>query len=155
MIAESYIQDLLSKSDIISIIDSQVKLKRQGKNYSACCPFHDEKTPSFTANQDKQMFYCFGCGAGGDVIEFVSSYQSLNFRDAVKWIASYIGMAFEDSEPEQPTLSRDMREQLEEDNLVIAIYEASDKSQMTYADHKRHKLAVNRIQGIERLQNRN
>lgn len=153
MIAESYIQDLLSKADIISIIDSQVKLKRQGKNYSACCPFHDEKTPSFTANHDKQMFYCFGCGAGGDAIKFVMDYQRLDFPSAVGWIANRIGMPLNDAElpVAKPALRRDIKDQYEEDKIFLAIYEAANGrgETISHSDYQRYKLATNRIAGIE------
>ena len=81
LIPKSYIDQALARVDIVELIDSRVRLKKTGKNFSACCPFHDEKTPSFTVSQEKQMFYCFGCGAGGDAIRFLMDYDRLSFPD--------------------------------------------------------------------------
>ena len=71
LIPQSFIDDLLDRVDIIDVIDRRVKLKKSGKNYMACCPFHQEKTPSFSVNAEKQFYYCFGCGAGGNALGFV------------------------------------------------------------------------------------
>jgi phage/plasmid primase-like uncharacterized protein len=81
-------QDQIDRAnyDIFSVINARISLKKTGKNYSACCPFHKEKSPSFTVNEDKQMFYCFGCGAGGDAIKFVMEYDNLSMPAAVEAI---------------------------------------------------------------------
>ena len=91
-IPQSFIDDLLNRIDIVEIIDSRVKLKKSGKNYSACCPFHDEKTPSFTVSQDKQFYYCFGCGATGTSLSFLIEYERLGFVDAVESLAKTAGV---------------------------------------------------------------
>lgn len=91
-IPQSFIDDLLSRLDIVPIIDSRVKLKKAGKNYSACCPFHQEKTPSFTVSPDKQFYYCFGCGATGNALGFVMDYEREGFIDAVESLAKTAGM---------------------------------------------------------------
>ncbi len=91
-IPDSFIESLLAKTDIISVIQESVKLKRNGANYSACCPFHNEKTPSFTVSQTKQFYHCFGCSAHGDAIRFLMDYQSLNFVDAVERLAARVGL---------------------------------------------------------------
>jgi len=91
-IPQAFIDDLLDRLDIVDIVDSRVKLKRSGKNYSACCPFHDEKTPSFTVSQDKQFYYCFGCGASGNALGFVIDYDRSSFRDAVESLAKLAGV---------------------------------------------------------------
>lgn len=91
-IPQSFIDDLLSRLDIVSVIDSRVKLKKAGKNYSACCPFHQEKTPSFTVSPDKQFYYCFGCGATGNAIGFVMDYEREGFVDAVESLAKTAGL---------------------------------------------------------------
>ncbi|WP_263364438.1 CHC2 zinc finger domain-containing protein, partial [Candidatus Enterovibrio escicola] len=70
-IPRTFIDDLLVKLDIVELIDSRVKLKKQGKDYSTCCPFHNERTPSFTVSQEKQFYHCFGCGVHGNAIDFV------------------------------------------------------------------------------------
>ncbi len=69
-IPQSFIDDLLVRTDIVELIDSRVRLKKAGKNYQACCPFHNEKSPSFTVSQEKQFYHCFGCGAHGNAIGF-------------------------------------------------------------------------------------
>lgn len=91
-IPQAFIDDLLDRLDIVDIVDSRVKLKRAGKNYTACCPFHDEKTPSFTVSQDKQFYYCFGCGASGNTLGFVMDYDRISFREAIDNLAKLAGM---------------------------------------------------------------
>ncbi|MCX8144714.1 MAG: DNA primase [Azovibrio sp.] len=92
MIPESFIQDLLARVDIVDLIDGYVRLKKAGANYSACCPFHNEKTPSFTVSPSKQFYHCFGCGAHGTAIGFLMEYQGLSFVEAVKELADRVGM---------------------------------------------------------------
>jgi len=82
------IDQLKDSVDIIDIIEGYIGLKKQGKNYAACCPFHGEKTPSFTVSQDKQFYHCFGCVAHGDVIDFIMEYTGCDFKEAVKSIDS-------------------------------------------------------------------
>ena len=91
-IPQAFLDDLLDRLDIVEVIDRRVKLKKSGKNYSARCPFHDEKTPSFSVNPDKQFYYCFGCGAGGNALGFVMEYENLDFPQAVEALASSAGM---------------------------------------------------------------
>ncbi len=102
MIPESFIQDLLARVDIVDLVDSYVKLKKAGANYAACCPFHNEKTPSFTVSPTKQFYHCFGCGAHGTAIGFVMEYQGIGFVDAVKELASRVGMIIPESEGFKP-----------------------------------------------------
>ena len=83
-IPQAFIDTLLDRTDIVEVIDRRVKLKKTGKNYSARCPFHDEKTPSFSVNPDKQFYYCFGCGAGGNAIGFVMDYDNVDFPQAIE-----------------------------------------------------------------------
>jgi DNA primase len=92
MIPDSFIQDLLARVDIVDIIAKSVPLKKQGANHSACCPFHNEKTPSFTVSQSKQFFHCFGCQANGSAIGFMMDYHGMEFVDAVKALAAEVGM---------------------------------------------------------------
>jgi len=92
MIPQSFIQDLLGRVDIVEVVDRYVKLKRGGANYSACCPFHTEKSPSFTVSPTKQFYHCFGCGAHGTAIGFMMEYGGLGFVDAVKDLAQGVGM---------------------------------------------------------------
>ena len=92
MIPQSFIQDLLGRVDIVEVVDRYVKLKRTGANYAACCPFHAEKSPSFTVSPTKQFYHCFGCGAHGTAIGFMMEYGGMGFVDAVKDLAQSVGM---------------------------------------------------------------
>jgi DNA primase len=92
VIPESFIQELLARLDIVDVVERYVSLRKSGANYSACCPFHTEKSPSFTVSPSKQFYHCFGCGAHGSAIGFVMQYSGLGFIDAVEDLASHIGM---------------------------------------------------------------
>lgn len=102
MIPESFIQELLHRVDIVDLIDSYVPLKKAGANYAACCPFHNEKTPSFTVSQTKQFYHCFGCSAHGTAIGFLMEYSGLGFVDAIKELASRVGMQVPEEEARRP-----------------------------------------------------
>ncbi|AQA17052.1 DNA primase [Halioglobus japonicus] len=91
-IPQAFLDDLLDRVDIVDVVDRRVKLRKTGKNYSACCPFHEEKTPSFTVNPDKQFYYCFGCGAGGNALGFVMDYENVEFPQAVETLATSVGL---------------------------------------------------------------
>lgn len=92
LIPQSFIDDLLNRTDIVDVVSSRVQLKKTGKNYSACCPFHKEKTPSFTVSPDKQFYYCFGCGAGGNALGFIIDYDQMDFPEAVEELAKRHGL---------------------------------------------------------------
>ena len=92
MIPESFIQELLARIDIVEIIDRVVPLKKAGANYAACCPFHKEKSPSFTVSPAKQFYHCFGCGAHGTAIGFLMEHQGLSFPDAIEDLARHCGL---------------------------------------------------------------
>ncbi|MRR52503.1 MAG: DNA primase, partial [Rhodocyclaceae bacterium] len=92
MIPESFIQELLARVDIVDVVERYVPLKKGGANYSACCPFHSEKSPSFTVSPTKQFYHCFGCGAHGSAISFVMQYAGLGFIDAVEELAGMVGL---------------------------------------------------------------
>ena len=89
---QAFIDQVLDRTDIVDVVDRRVKLKKTGKNYSACCPFHQEKTPSFSVNPEKQFYYCFGCGAGGNALGFVMDYERMDFREAIESLAHAAGM---------------------------------------------------------------
>ena len=96
MIPESFIQELLHRVDIVDLIDAHVPLRKAGANYAACCPFHNEKTPSFTVSPTKQFYHCFGCGAHGTAIGFLMEYSGQGFVDAIKELAARTGMQVPD-----------------------------------------------------------
>ena len=99
MIPDSFKQELLHRVDIVDVIERYVPLKKGGANYQACCPFHTEKTPSFTVSPTKQFYHCFGCGAHGNAISFLMEYQGLGYVDAVKDLAESVGMKMPEFEP--------------------------------------------------------
>ena len=98
MIPESFIQELLHRVDVVDLIDSYVPLKKAGANFAACCPFHNEKSPSFTVSPTKQFYHCFGCGAHGTAISFLMEYSGLGFIDAIKELSSKVGLQVPEDE---------------------------------------------------------
>jgi len=97
-IPTQFVDDLLTRVDIVDIIDARVPLKKAGKNLKACCPFHNEKTPSFNVNQEKQFYYCFGCSQGGSAITFLMEYEQLSFAEAIQELADHVGMTVPESQ---------------------------------------------------------
>ena len=91
-IPRTFIDDILTKINIVDLINSRVKLKKAGRDYQACCPFHHEKTPSFTVSDKKQFYHCFGCGAHGNAISFLMEYDKLEFLEAVEELAGFLGL---------------------------------------------------------------
>src|SRR4051812_16950710 len=91
-IPQHFIDELIARADIVEVIGSRVTLKKQGKEYKACCPFHGEKTPSFTVVPDKQFYHCFGCGAHGTALGFLMDHDHLSFIEAVEDLATRVGM---------------------------------------------------------------
>ena len=106
MIPESFIQELLSRIDIVEVINKDSPLKRTGKNFMCCCPFHKEKTPSFSVSQQKQFFKCFGCGASGNVIGFLMRYEGLSYPEAIRKLAESIGMTVPETPRDRETRTR-------------------------------------------------
>jgi len=96
MIPDSFIQEMLYRIDLVDLIDGYVPLKKTGANFAACCPFHSEKSPSFTVSPGKQFYHCFGCGAHGNAIGFLMEYSGLGFVDAIKELAGRAGMQVPD-----------------------------------------------------------
>ena len=98
MIPQSFIQELLNRVDIVDVVDRLVPLKKAGANYSACCPFHSEKSPSFTVSPTKQFYHCFGCGAHGSAIGFLMEYSGLSYPDAIRELAQQLGLTVPEDE---------------------------------------------------------
>ena len=120
-IPQAFLDDLLDRVDIVEVIDRRVKLKKSGKNYSARCPFHEERSPSFSVNPEKQFYYCFGCGAGGNALTFLMEYDNLEFPQAVDNLASSAGMEV----PREPTRGGRDPQQQEQSNKPL--YELMEK----------------------------
>ena len=118
-IPRDFIDDLLSRTDVVDIVDSRVKLKKAGKNYQACCPFHNEKTPSFTVSQDKQFYHCFGCGAHGNAISFIMEFDRLEFVEAVEELAKLHGLEVPREKGNTPVISEEKKRQQQDDYSLM------------------------------------
>ena len=118
MIPQEYIQEVVRRNDIEEVIGQYVQLRRRGRTATGLCPFHNEKTPSFVVYPDTQSFYCFGCGAAGDVINFVRKYNNLGYVEAVKQLAGRAGMPL----PEEDDRESRARQRLLEINRCAARY---------------------------------
>lgn len=119
---QAFIDQVLDRTDIVDVVDRRVKLKKAGKNYSACCPFHQEKTPSFSVNPEKQFYYCFGCGAGGNALGFLMDYERMEFREAIESLAKAAGM-------EMPAEEADATPQTDHQK---PLYESMEKATRLY-----------------------
>lgn len=118
-IPRDFIDDLIARSDVVDVVDSRVKLKKAGKNYQACCPFHNEKTPSFTVSQDKQFYHCFGCGAHGNVISFIMEFDRLDFVEAIEELARSHGLEVPREKGHSPVKSDSQKKQKEDDYALM------------------------------------
>src|SRR6266516_8194107 len=97
MISPSTIQQILSRIDIIEIISSFVKLKKRGANYLGLCPFHNERTPSFTVSPSKEIYKCFGCGRSGNAISFLMEHEKYSYVEALRWLAAKYNVEIEET----------------------------------------------------------
>ena len=120
---EDFVEEVRQRSDVVDIISSYVNLKRTGSNYVGLCPFHNEKTASFSVSPSKQMYYCFGCGAGGNVFTFLMEYENLTFVEALERLAEQAGMELpEKGNSENDRKRRDLRDSILEVNKLAANY---------------------------------
>ena len=101
IIAQNTIQQILSRVDIIDIIGTFVKLKKRGANYLGLCPFHNEKSPSFTVSPAKEIYKCFGCGRSGNSISFLMEAEKYSYVEALRWLANKYGVEIEETETSQ------------------------------------------------------
>ncbi len=122
MIPQETIDRILDRTDIAEVIAGYIQLKKAGRNFKACCPFHNEKTPSFVVSPDKQIYHCFGCHAGGNVINFVMKYESLEFPEAVRMLAAKAGV-------ELPRYGKDVSAR---NSISSAIYEINKTAAAFY-----------------------
>ena len=90
--SDELIDEIRNRNDIVDVISQYVTLKRSGRNFFGLCPFHKEKTPSFSVSPDKQIFHCFGCGAGGNVIHFISKIENVDFKESLEILAEKAGI---------------------------------------------------------------
>lgn len=130
-IPRSFIDDLLVRADIVDIIDSHVPLKKSGSNFVARCPFHSEKTPSFSVSRSKQFYYCFGCGASGNAIGFLMDYNHLDFVEAVEDLARFVGV-------DVPREESGVQHRPKEKNDLSAVYGILNQAAFFYSDNLRN-----------------
>ena len=128
-IPDTFIQDLLARTDLVELIEARVPLKRSGSNYAARCPFHDEKTPSFSVSRQKQLYYCFGCGARGTAISFLMDYDRLSFPEAIEALAEIHGL-------EVPREDGDSGQRQSQDR-VRTLFEALERASRFYQQQLR------------------
>lgn len=118
---DELVEEIRAKNDIVDVISGYVRLKKQGSNHFGLCPFHNEKSPSFSVSQNKQMFHCFGCGAGGNVFTFVMEYENFTFPEAIKFLAEKAGVSLPEIEYDEAARKRDnKRAQILELNKDVA-----------------------------------
>lgn len=136
MIPRDFIDELLAKTDIVDIIDQVVPLKKSGANYMACCPFHKEKSPSFSVSPSKQFYHCFGCGVHGSAIGFVMEHQGMSFTEAVQYLADRVGMIvprIKGMQPENP--AEKARRKQQQQTLENAVAQAATFYQQQFSSH--------------------
>lgn len=136
-IPQPFIDDLLERADIVEIIDSRLSLRKTGRNYSALCPFHKEKTPSFSVNPDKQFYYCFGCGAGGNALGFLMDYERLDFPIAVESLAHHVGLEVPREQAQNPQQFQQRRD------IYTLLEKSADFYQQQLREHSSAQKAVN------------
>ena len=121
-INEELIEKIHDSCDIVDVVSRYVHLKRSGSNYVGLCPFHNEKTPSFTVSSTKRLFHCFGCGLGGDVITFIMKVENLSFIDAVKYLADLQGIPIEEVDNNVDSEKKLEKQKIYEINREVARY---------------------------------
>ena len=120
---EELIEEVRQKNDIVDVLSGYVKLQKKGSSYFGLCPFHNEKSPSFSVSRQKQMYYCFGCGAGGNVFTFLMEYENYSFPEAVKVLADRAGVDLPEIEYSKEARERaDLKSTLLEINKLAAKY---------------------------------
>lgn len=143
LIPQTFIDELLTRVDIVEVIDSRVKLKKTGKNYSACCPFHNEKSPSFTVSPDKQFYHCFGCGVSGSAIKFIMEYEGLPFPDTVEKLAQSVGLDV----PKEQASQQEIQKQQQQQPLFELMEQATVFFEQMLRNHPERDKAVDYLKG--------
>ena len=123
MYSRQIIDEVISRNDIIDVISGYIKLKKNGSSYVGLCPFHNEKSPSFSVSGSRQLYHCFGCGAGGNVVTFIMEYENYTFPEAVKFLADRAGMELPETDyNDEERKERGIKAQLLEINKLAATY---------------------------------
>ena len=118
--SDDIIEEIISSNDIVDVVSQYVTLKRSGRNFLGLCPFHKEKTPSFSVSPDKQIFHCFGCGVGGNVIHFVSKIESINFRESLEMLADKAGITLPTIDSGEDSKRQELKEKIYKINEITA-----------------------------------
>jgi DNA primase len=145
VIPESFKQDLLNRVDIVEVVSRYVRLKKGGANFQGLCPFHNEKSPSFTVSPAKQFYHCFGCGAHGNAIGFLMSYGGLGYVDSVKDLASMVGMQVPEAQPRSREEAQRETERKEQETSLTAVTEAA--MEFYRAELKKSPRAIEYLKG--------
>ena len=145
MIPESFKQDLLNRVDVVEVVSRYVRLKKAGANFQGLCPFHNEKTPSFSVSPAKQFYHCFGCGAHGNAIGFLMSYGGLGYIDSVKDLASMAGMQVPEAQPRSREEAQRETERKEQETSLTAVTEAA--MEFYRAELKKSPRAIDYLKG--------
>ena len=144
MIPEQFIQELLNRVDVVDVVDKSVPLKKAGANYSACCPFHNEKSPSFTVSPTKQFYHCFGCGAHGTAISFLMEYNGLSFVESIHDLAKQVGMVV--PQEEQTPAARES--EAKNKTIKLSLQDVLQKAAQYYkAELKKSPHAIEYLKG--------
>ena len=143
-IPQQFIDDLLARTDIVELIGSRVNLKKAGHNYKGLCPFHDEKTPSFNVNPDRQFYYCFGCGASGSALGFLLEYENREFRAAVEELARQAGMEI----PESQNHNQERQQEQQQVFARLAAAQHFYRRQLRASSHRQKAIDYLKNRGI-------
>ena len=141
---DEIIEEVRNQNDIVDVISEYVKLQKKGANYFGLCPFHNEKSPSFSVSPGKQMYYCFGCGEGGNVISFVMKYENYSFIEAVQMLASRAGI-----ELPQVTRSKEEKENADKRSQILTINTLAAKFYYYMLKSEKGALAYHYLRGRE------
>ena len=139
---DSVVEDVRSANNIVDVISSYVRLQKKGNSYFGLCPFHNEKTASFSVSEEKQMYYCFGCGAGGNVFTFLMEYENFTFSEALKYLAERAGISL----PEEEDSSR-ARAEADKKQKILSIYREAGKYYYAALFSERGKNALSYLEG--------
>ncbi|KAB7627299.1 DNA primase [Alkalilimnicola sp. S0819] len=139
-IPEQFIDEVVNRTDVVELVGARVKLKKAGRNYSGLCPFHNERTPSFTVAPDKQFYHCFGCGAHGNAIQFLMEYERMEFRDAVELLARQAGL-------EMPREVQGAGPRPQHEQLYRLLGQAAQSYQRWLREHPERARAVDYLKG--------
>jgi len=141
--SESLIDEIKANNDIVDIISQYVILKRSGRNFLGLCPFHKEKSPSFSVSPDKQIFHCFGCGVGGDVISFISKIDNIGYRESIEVLAEKAGITLPTITGSQDSKKEELKQKVYKINEIVAkhyhenLYKPTSKQAQEYVKNRK------------------